>query len=186
VNADGRAGLVLGTFPHVGGDRYANLSSVSVTAALRSFGRRYHAAVTSDPARTPEEIADRTVPDGRRVRQVVADAAATLEALAPALHRVLVSTEPEIPEAAEGAPVPSERTDGRVIEYVDRLGAAANRLADELDAASPQDLVRTGTTPSGHRLSALDIARQAVRVAADGLLAVERAAGGRGDGDDES
>jgi hypothetical protein len=161
------------------------LSSVSVTAALRSFGRRYHAAVTSDPARTPDEIGDRTVPDGRPVRQVVADSTATLEALAPALHRVLVSAEPPIPEAAEGAPAAGDRVDGRVIDHIDRLGAAANRLADDLDQASPQDLVRTGTTPSGRRLSALDIARQAVRVAADGLLAVERAAGGRGDGDDD-
>jgi hypothetical protein len=183
---DGRSrGAGVGYVAHVGGDRYANLSPGSLTAALRSFGRRYHAAVTSDPARTPDEIGDRTVADGRPVRQVVADAAATLEALAPALHRVLVSPEPPIPEAAEDDGVRAATVDGRVIDHVDRLGAAAERLANDLRQAPPQDLTRTGTTPSGTRLSAIDIARQAVRVAADGLLAVERAAGGRGNGDDE-
>jgi hypothetical protein len=167
-------------------DRYANLAPGAVTAALRSFARRYQAAVTSDPAREPDELADRVTKDGRAVRQVVADTIAALEHLDPALHRVLVSPEPAIPETAAGGEAGADGAGGRIFELVERLGAASASLADRLDRAPSADLVRTGTTPSGTRVSAIDIGRQAVRLTADNLLAVERAVGGRdGGGEDD-
>jgi hypothetical protein len=169
----------------VSADRYANLAPGALAAALRSFARRYEAALTQDPARDPDEQAARATARGADVGSVVSSAAATLDELGPALHRVLVSADPAVPASAAGEPAAGAANGGPVLATVGRLGAAASGLADRLEQAPSADLLRTGLTPDGQKVTAIDIARQAVRVVADDLLAVERALGGRDDGDDD-
>jgi hypothetical protein len=167
-------------------DRYANLAPGAVAAALRSFARRYEEALLGDPARSADEQAGRRAADGRTVGDLVGSSAAALDALAPALHRVLVSNDPPLPDvAADPAAALPGAGGGSALAQVKHLGATASDLADRLGQAPTADLLRTGTTGSGAKVSAIDVARQAVRVVAENLLRIERAVRGPAGDDDE-
>jgi hypothetical protein len=159
-------------------DRYANLTPGAVSAALRSFPRRYLAAFGADPTLEPADVAARTARDGHTVREGLADTVAALEQLAKAVERVLLTAKPSLPGAATGERVhDAETTPQPLAALATRLEAAASTLATRLDDAPAADLLRTGTAPSGAEVSALDIGRQAVRLTAEHLRAVEQALG---------
>jgi hypothetical protein len=164
--------------PH---DRYANLTPGAVTAALRSFPRRYRSALAPDATRSPDDIPALPTRDARTVRQVLADTVEALVLLASSLERVLSSeSSPTISDAAIGAPVAA---DAAARESVPDLLAAIElwtmAIAQRVAEAPSVDLLRTGTTATQQKVNAIDIARQGVRVTAENLLTVQDATGRR-------
>jgi hypothetical protein len=160
-------------------DRYANLTPGAVTAALRSFPRRYRAALTSDATRDPGAVGALATREGAAVRQVLVDTAKAVELLGSGLDRVLLSKgAPTLPPVASGARVSGvDPEDASLLDLVDQLEARLDAVADRLEDAPSADLLRFGTTTAGVKLTALDIAREAVRVTAENLRLVEHATG---------
>jgi hypothetical protein len=159
-------------------DRYAHLTPGAVSAALRSFPRRYRAALTFDPLRDPEEIADAPTRDGRTARGVLVGTVVTLTELSRALERVLLSDNVDLPPAVRGgSPATLEIPDRPLSAVLERLEQVCTTMAKLLEDAPANDLLRTGTAAEGKRVSAVDIGRQAVRVAAENLLTIERGVG---------
>jgi hypothetical protein len=166
-------------------DRYANLTPGAVTAALRSFPRRYRTGLAPDATRSPDEIAALTTRDGRTVRQVLADTVEALVLLASSLERVLSSeSSPTISDAAAGASVTA---DAAARESVPDLLAAIElwtmASSQRVTEAPSVDLLRTGTTSTQQKVNAIDIAREAVRVTAENLLTIQNATGRREEAD---
>jgi hypothetical protein len=162
-------------------DRYDDLNPGAVTAALRSFPRRFRSTLAADPTKDRDEIAALRAPDGRSVREVLTGTVDSLALLGELVRRVLVTDGVNVPaEALEGASNGATGTgasaDAASLSTVlDRLDDAASSVADPIAGASSAALLRTGTTPGGAPVTALDLARHAVRVGADNLRAVEKA-----------
>ncbi|HEX7095354.1 MAG TPA: hypothetical protein VF183_05690 [Acidimicrobiales bacterium] len=157
-------------------DRYAELKPGAVVAALRSLPKRFRGVLAADPTRDPDELARTSTDDGRSVRDVIASTGDALELIADALGKVLVLDEAPVPAAVTGHAVEVTADAGIPLqELLDRLEQRSNAAADHVERAPGADLLRTGVAPGGARVSAIDIARQAVRVSAENLLVVQRA-----------
>jgi hypothetical protein len=162
-------------------DRYADLNPGAVTAALRSFPRRFRTTLAADPTKDRDEIAALRAPDGRSVREVLTSTVDSLARLGEVVRRVLVSEGTSVPAAALGGPTNGATGAGSGVDaaslstVLDRLDDAASSVADPIAGASLAALLRTGTTPDGASITALDLARHAVRVGAENLRAAEKA-----------
>ena len=174
-------------------DRYTDLNPSAVTAALRSFPRRFRGTLSADPTKDRDEIAVLRTPDGRSVREVIAGTAHALATLGEATRRVLLSDGTSVPAlavASDAPAAPAAPDDGATLSaLLDRLDEAASSVADPIASAPSAALLRTGTAPDGAAVTALDIARQAVRIGAGNLRATEKAMQAAGvevgsDGDD--
>lgn len=157
-------------------DRYTDLNPNAVTAALRSFPRRFRSTLAADPTKDRDDIAAFRTPDGRTIRDVLAGVTHDLAALGEATRRVLVSdgvSVPTVAVSAERSPVSDDAAG--LSTLLDRLDDAAASVADPISSAPSAGLLRTGTAPDGTAVSAIDIARQAVRIGAGDLRAVEKA-----------
>ena len=158
-------------------DRYADLNPGAVTAALRSFPRRFRATLAADPTKDRDEIAALRAPDGRTVRDVLAGTAEALGTLGELVRRVLVTDGISVPAGvlAGGSSAPVGADGASLSGLLDRLDDAAASVADPVAGAPSAALLRTATTMDGTAVTALDLARQAVRVGAENLRAVETA-----------
>jgi hypothetical protein len=169
----------VGTLRGVPNDRYRNLTPGAVIAALRSFPRRYRSALTSEPTSAREDPGALRTPDGRSVRQVLADTTEAMSQLAESLKQALFPVAGRsLAAVAAGEPLSgadAARHDLR--GWLEVLESTALTIADRLDAAPSADLLRTGTTAAGVTVSALDIGRHAVRVSAEALREIEHAVG---------
>jgi hypothetical protein len=177
----------MGTVSGVPSDRYDNLAPGAVVAALRSFPRRYDAAFRADPMRGVDETAVLRTRDGRTVRQVVADTTETISVLTRAVQQVLhPGHDVVLPAVVTGEELTGADASAKsVAGWVDELSAAAQTIATRIADAPPADLLRSAKTGAGDEVSALDVARQAVRVGAENLRVIEHTVGkSAGDDDD--
>lgn len=171
-------------------DRYASLTPGAAAAALHSFPQRFRTPFAADPTRDPEELAELTTSAGRTLRETLAATGHALEVLGDALGKVLIADDVALPALAVStdAPVDASSRAASLNDLLERIKTHATSTARHIESATSSALLRTGTAPGGEAVSAIDIARQAVRIAAENLRAIERAvldAGVRVDADDD-
>lgn len=155
------------------GDRYDLLQPAAAEAALRSLPRRFHAAA----AHLPLDPADRErllglTDRGRQALDALAGVVPVLAVAEENVRRIVHrdegrTIEPLQPPMLAWSAVPAE---------VDRIAAAAERLADLLRSLSARDWSRTASGPTG-TVTPLDVGRDAVRRSVEALRVVERALG---------
>jgi len=146
-------------------DRYASLKPGAAAAALHSFPQRFRAPFAADPTRSPDDIAQLATPDGRTVRDVLAATAHALEVLGDALGKVLIADDVALPALAvrvDDATAAAGR-DASVPELLERIETAATAAARQVESATASALLRTGAAPGGETVTAIDLARQAIR-----------------------
>jgi hypothetical protein len=156
----------------------SNLSAPDAVVALRSFPRRFRSAVlpiADDP--TVEALAERVGPDGHSALDHVVAVTNTLVLLGQALRQVLITEDPVL---HAGVRDPGERAwetpPGTTVDgALDRLADEATAVADAADAVPSRDWSRTGTLAGGGTITALDLVREAVRTASQGLVDAEAA-----------
>jgi len=146
----------------------SRLSPEDVVAALRSYPRRFRELLTSvDEEDLPAEAVEH------------ADhAARSLGLLGEAMRQVLVQDEPTLMPAVadDSAREWAHAGASSVDDVLTFLTTEANALADAVAGVSSEAWTRRGTVAgSGAAMSALDIAREAVRTGADHLRAAEAA-----------
>lgn len=148
-----------------------------VAVTLRSLPRRFREALA--PGHEGEDagtLAAVVGDDGRSALDHVADTARTLALLGGALSEVVAGREPVLPA---GVVDPSQRhweapatdLEGELL----LLAEEATDLAERIEHVSGPDWQRVGRVAGGGERSALELARDAVRVGIDGLHATERA-----------
>jgi hypothetical protein len=152
-----------------------DVSSVSpsdAVVALRSYPRRFRAALTSiDP---DQEIPDEAVAEAAELGRVLA-------LVRNALGRVLSSDSPVLPAgvmdpAAREWTMPADADAARVLDV---LASEAEGLASEVAEVAAGEWRRTGQVTGGGTVSALDLVREAVRAGHQHLRAAEDASSGR-------
>jgi hypothetical protein len=159
------------------GHDVSGLTGGDVTAALASFPRRYRAALVVEPDEDLEELAGRVGPDGRSAHDLVLDAVSSLVVIGRALHQVVHEDRPLLhpavadPSARTWAP-PAGMSTTDLVDLLDEECAELARLGGDLRAG---DWDRTGRVADGPEVTALGLAREAVRTAADDLRGVEAA-----------
>jgi hypothetical protein len=155
----------------------SRLAPRDAAAALRSYPRRFAALLRPiKDDEDVEELAHRVGPDGRSGIQIVSDATRTFVLLREALHQINVNPTPVLHPAVVDdtqrqweSPPPDDLSD--VLEL---FADEATALADEIERVSAESWTRTGTVAGGETVSAIDVAREAVRVGRVALNDVER------------
>jgi hypothetical protein len=154
----------------------SNLSASDAVVALRSYPRRFRAAVAAiqnDPH--AEELAHRIGPGGHSAVDVVLHTKNTWVLQGRALHDALVSDDPVlhagVVDAAqrEWAASPDATVDDALAQLAEEAGA----VADAVERIHSPDLTRSARIAGGGSLSVLDLIREAVRAGAEGLRNVE-------------
>ena len=145
----------------------SRLSPEDIVAALRSYPRRFRELLTSvEPHDVPAEAIEHADHVAR-----------SLALLGESMRQVLVQDEPTLMSAVVDD-TQREWAHGGASSIEDALAfldMEAHSLADAAADVSSQAWTRHGTVAgSGQTISALDIAREAVRTGSDHLHAAER------------
>lgn len=145
----------------------SRLSPDDVVAAIRSYPRRFRELLTAvDAADVPDEAVEHADHVAR-----------SLALLGEALRHVLVQDAPTLLPAVadDGAREWAHTGASSIDDVLAFLTIEANALADAVADVSSEAWTRRGTVAgSGASMSALDVAREAVRTGADHLRAAER------------
>lgn len=155
----------------------SHLSPDDAVAALRSFPRRFRAALAAAEDDDVEELAHRVGPAGTSAVDHLVDATSALMLLGRALHQVVRSQEPLLhpavldPTLRQWDPPPGLD----VATLVDLLGDEVDDLVAEIAHVGSPDWARTGRVADGAEITALDVVREAVRTVAEDLRGVESA-----------
>lgn len=147
-----------------------------IVVTLRSLPRRFREALA--PAEQGEDVdalAQVVGPDGMSALDHLADTGRTLALLSGALDEVRSGRQPVLHAAVTDPGVRHWETaatdlDGELALLADE----ANGLADKIERVSADEWKQVGRVAGGGELTALDLAREAVRVGIDGLHGVER------------
>jgi hypothetical protein len=149
----------------------SRLSPQDAAVAMRSFPRRYRAALDAVGDDEAEEIAHRLGPGGRSAMHVASDVTRTWVVLRDALRRIVVDDRPLLHPAVTEASqrdweaAPPESLDDTLALLTDE----AETFADEIDRVATGDWTRGGDVAGGGEATALDVVREGVRVGHDGL-----------------
>ncbi|HEX3424521.1 MAG TPA: DinB family protein [Acidimicrobiales bacterium] len=155
----------------------SGVSPQDAIVTLRSLKRRF--AEAFDRADPPDAVSQ-PFAGGLSPLDHAAWTATALDQLGAALHQVLVADDPEVRLPPEDPPAGAGGGGGDPAAVLARLGERADALAAAMSEVHGKDWSRTGRGPSGE-VTALDIARLAVRLGIDHLRAAETALqGGRG------
>lgn len=161
-------------------DRYDQLQPGSLEAALRSLTRRFRAALSHLPLDPAERERLLTLSEpGRDVLEALSSVVPVLAAAEDNLRRVLNRDDARLVDPLQPAIIPWTGVDSEAR----RIGNAAERLADLVAGVPARDWMRTAST-DGAPVTALDIAREAVRRSIEALRRVEAALGAQPAGDD--
>ncbi len=162
--------------PECGVD-YDTISPSDAVVALRSFPRRYRAALTTfeDDEGDPEAaIRRRPAPDTWSALEYTGHVTDLFDTIDESIRRMLVENRPELgfwdPDQRAAERRYGEQDAGAVLES---LRAVATRMADRLERVVADDWTRTGVFPWGER-DVLTMARNAVHEGAHHLRDVER------------
>ena len=155
------------------------LSAVDVATALRSFPRRYRARIVEASilhAASPDDLMARTAPDGTNGTSHLCDVVSTLTLVERALAQVLHSDDPALHPAVMDPTVRHwDPPMGTSVEtMLEMLDQQCDDLADQVAAVHTPDWSRPGHIADGEKLTALDLAHEAVRVGSTNLAALER------------
>jgi hypothetical protein len=147
-----------------------------IVVTLRSLPRRFREALFGREGEDAEALARVVGPDGRSALDHVADTGRTLALLGGALGEVLSGRQPVLRDvvtdpSARHWEVPASDLDGEL----GLLAEEAKALADRIERVPGNDWQQVGQVADGGELTALDLAREAVRVGIDGLHATEHA-----------
>lgn len=157
----------------------SRLSGPDAEVALRSYPRRYRAAVLPVPGDdVAAELAARIGPDGHAALDLVNDTANTFVLLGRALHDIAVQDTPVlhpgvIDPGAREWPADAQRADPA--EALNRLADEATALAEAVSRTPAAGWMRGATVAGGPAVTALDVVREAVRTGADNLRSAENA-----------
>jgi hypothetical protein len=156
----------------------SSLAPSDIVVALRGLERRYRGLFSGlADDESPDDVAHRVSGGWSPIEHIVA-AAWGIAAADRALAAVLTADTPALPAAdvdAEARPKPGGVT-GTVHERLSELGLEANAAADRVDGVPARDWARTGTVDGTDRVvTALDLARSAVRTGVTHLRAAEEA-----------
>ncbi|MEY2453485.1 MAG: hypothetical protein QOD92_3059 [Acidimicrobiaceae bacterium] len=146
----------------------SRLAPDDAVAALRSYPRRFRELLTSVE---PDDLPQEAVEHADHVARSVA-------LLGEALRQVLVQDEPTLIPAVADDSARQWAFDGSssVDDVLAFLSMECNALADAIRDVPSAAWTRTGIVAgSGHKMTALDIVREAVRTGSDRLRAAERA-----------
>lgn len=153
------------------------LAPSDASAALRSYPRRYRAALLPIGDDDVVELAHRIGPEGRSSIEVLSDVTRTLVVLREALHQISVNPTPVLhaavvdPTERQWDTPPPDDLDDALTLFADE----ATAMAAAIDGESAEGWTRTGTIAgSDASVSAIDVARDAVRVGRTGLTTIER------------
>jgi hypothetical protein len=155
----------------------SRLAPSDAAVALRSFPRRYRAAI--QPVKDDddvEELAHRVGPDGRSAIQILSDVTRTLVVLADALRQITVNDTPVVHAAVVDPALrhwdapPPERLDDALVIFDDE----ATSLADAVDRVPVDAWTRSGSVAGGGSVTALTVVRDAVRDGRQGLEEIVR------------
>ena len=124
-----------------------------------------------------DELAQRPGPDGRSALEHVEHAAGDMARLGDALHQVLVRDNATLDAAVldDDTVGPAQRSTGSVESALDQLQLECERLAATIEGVDGDAWARQATVTGGREVTALDVAREAVRCGAEHLRAAERA-----------
>lgn len=157
----------------------SRLTAIDSAAAIRSFPRRYRSAITEVAlARTeaPEEVVNRPGHDGTTALSHLLDAVSSLTLVERALVQVLRTDDPALhpgvtdPTHRDWAPPMGTSLDTLLEMLDDQCGDLGTLVAD----TPSSEWRRPGHIADGARLTALDLAHEAVRVGATNLRELER------------
>lgn len=124
-----------------------------------------------------DDLAHRAGPDGRSALDHVDRAARATALIGAALHEVLTRDDP----ALEGAVVDDavrgweSTADASSASALDFLTVEVEALSAQIDATHAEQWVRSGTVAGDRRVTALELAQEAVRTGAEYLRAAEAA-----------
>ncbi len=155
------------------GDRYDLLQPAAAEAAIRSLPRRFRSAA----AHLPRDPADRErllglTEAGRGVLEALAGVVPALAVAEENVRRIAHREEGRTIAPLQPPPLPWSAVDAEV----ERIGVAAERLADLLRSLSARDWARAAAGPAG-AVHPVDVAREAVRRSVEALRVVERTLG---------
>lgn len=154
----------------------SSVSPGDAAVTMRSLPRRYGSALAGAADEDTHELATRTGPDGASALDHLAAAARGTTLLHQALKQVLQQDDPVLVPAVTdpGARAWEHPTD--LEGELALLAEEAPAMADTIDGAHGKDWARTATVAGGGgEVSALDVAREAVRTGIDHLKAAEAA-----------
>ncbi len=164
----------------VDGVDVSQLAPDDCIAALRSYPRRYRAALM--PVRDDDAWEDkvhRIGPDGRSPLDHADHAARAIGFIGRAMEQVLVHDNPTLlagvvdDAAREWAVTGATATVEAILDFVT---TECEALADRASHVPPTDWARRGAVAGrAESLTALDVLREAVRVGSNELRAIERA-----------
>ncbi len=138
----------------------SRLTASDCVAALRSYPRRFRAAIAT--------IGDDEPVDTTEAAAIADQTASTIAAAADAMRRVLTVDAPVLSALAA-----TLRTPASTEAALDHLTLECDALADAIERVDVDDWARTATASDGRTITALDVGREAVKVGADGLHAAE-------------
>lgn len=157
----------------------ARLGAVDIAVALRSYPRRYREAIdraAHTHGITAEDVVCRPGPDGSTGTEHLLDAVSTLTLVDQALTQVLRTDDPALhpgvldPTHREWAPPSGIGLD----TLLEMLEDQCDEFADAVDAVPIGDWSRRGHLADGPSVTAIDLAREAVRVGTTNLRLLEQ------------
>lgn len=153
----------------------SKLTGADAAVAIASYPRRFRSAFAWSPDEEVElaELASRIGPDGSSAHDHLVDAVSTLMVLGRAIHQVIHSDEPLLHPAVSD---PTHRRwdppPGMTVEdLLDLLESEMEAISAVLRDLRSRDWDRTGRVADGPTVTALDLAREAVRTASEDLRA---------------
>ena len=168
---------------YTSGDSVGSVSSTpqspilpaDAVVAMRSWPRRYRAALLPVDDDETIERAGQLGPQGVSALDLVTDTARTWALLGRALHDITISDSPVLhPAVTDPAARHWEASvHDPLLSILDQIDDGAAALADAFAELPAADWKRSATTAGGTAVSALDIAAEAVRVGADNLRQIE-------------
>jgi DinB superfamily len=152
----------------------STLSPSDALAALRSYPRRYRGVLLRPSNDDADDPVARRGKDGWSALAHAAYAANAMDVIARELRQVLVRDNADVNPPPVEPDTPPRTDSASVDDTLARLTAATDNLVREVDGAKGDQWARTGVTPSGERITALDVARRAVHHGIHHLRAAEK------------
>ena len=155
---------------------YSTISPPDAKVAIRSYGRRYRSALAAAIDDEAEDALGRRRPDATTwsALEYAGHVADAFEFIAGAIRRMYDESAPTLETLDFEGRVDAERhNDATPTALLERLDAAASRLADEVDRIDADGWHRTATFPFGER-DVLTMTRNGVHEGSHHLRDVER------------
>jgi hypothetical protein len=162
------------------GPDVSKLSPSDCVAALRSYPRRFRAIVAPVGGdEKPDDLVHRAGADGRSALDHADHVARSIALLGQAMHQVLTQDQPMLPAAVLDDDAREWAVSGGALEadaVLDFVTRECEGLATSIDRVDASEWTRAGTIAgSGATVTAIAIAREAVRTGAEHLRAAEAA-----------